>query len=221
MASPVHSTSTTGTTDTPNGTDQRGATRLATFGAGCFWGVEAAFRAIPGVVDATAGYLGGTQHNPTYEAVCSGRTGHAEVVQVEYHPDRVRYEQLLDAFWEMHDPTTRNRQGWDVGSQYRSAIFFHDPAQEAIAQASQETRQHSSKKRIVTEITAASTFYAAEEYHQRYHEKHGGASCHVPAPGVPAASSDHAQHPQADLRTDAGSPGGAPWRSWLGLFGRG
>jgi len=154
-------------------------TEKATFGAGCFWGIEAEFRKVEGVVDAAAGYLGGTLENPTYEDVCSGATGHAEVVQVEYDPSRVPYEELLRLFWEMHDPTTLNRQGPDVGTQYRSAAFFHSPEQEAAARASKEELDRSGHYRspIVTEITPATTFYRAEEYHQRYLEKRGLGSC--------------------------------------------
>ena len=148
----------------------------ATFGAGCFWGVEAAFRQIEGVLDVAVGYSGGATEEPTYKDVCSGKTGHAEVVEVEYDPSRVTYEELLDVFWENHDPTTRNRQGWDIGTQYRSAIFFHTPEQEAEAIASKERRQARYRKPIVTEITSASEFYRAEEYHQRYLEKRGMAS---------------------------------------------
>ncbi len=157
-------------------------TQKATFGAGCFWGVEATFREVPGVVSAAVGYAGGTLENPTYKDVCSGRTGHAEGVEVEYDPARAGYDDLLTVFWENHDPTTPNRQGWDVGTQYRSAIFFHTPEQEAIARASKAERERSGKYRkpIVTEITPASAFYRAEEYHQRYLEKQGLASCHLP-----------------------------------------
>lgn len=153
--------------------------KKATFGAGCFWGVEAAFREVEGVLETQVGYLGGTLKNPTYRDVCSDRTGHAEVVEVTFDPSRVSYEQILDVFWQIHDPTTINRQGPDVGTQYRSAIFFHSPAQEAGARASQERQQPRFQKPIVTEITPASTFYRAEEYHQRYLEKHGLASCHL------------------------------------------
>jgi len=153
----------------------------ATFGAGCFWGVEATFRKVEGVSNTAVGFLGGTMKNPTYEDVCRGTTGHAEVVEVEYDPSQVTYDQLLDVFWENHDPTTLNRQGPDVGDQYRSAIFFHTPEQEAAAKASMASLQKSSKVRdpIVTEITPVSTFYKAEEYHQQYLEKKGLASCHV------------------------------------------
>jgi peptide-methionine (S)-S-oxide reductase len=153
----------------------------ATFGAGCFWGVEATFRQIKGVTDAAVGYLGGTLDNPSYQDVCTGRTGHAEVVQVNFDPAQVSYEELLEVFWKSHNPTTLNRQGPDVGSQYRSAIFFHSPAQAAAAKASKEKQEAAGrfKRPIVTEITPAGTFYRAEEYHQRYLEKHGLRSCHV------------------------------------------
>ena len=153
----------------------------ATFGAGCFWGIEATFRQIEGVLDAVSGYLGGTLESPTYQDVCSGTTGHAEVVEVLYDPEKVDYEQLVDAFWEMHDPTTLNRQGPDVGEQYRSAIFFHSPEQQTAAEASKERLEASGRhsRPVATEITPASTFYRAEEYHQRYLEKRGQASCHI------------------------------------------
>jgi len=156
-------------------------TELATFGAGCFWGVEAAFRQIPGVMGTAVGYLGGTLENPTYHDVCTGRTGHAEVVRVEFDPSEVPYEHLLDVFWKNHDPTTLNRQGPDVGTQYRSAIFYHSPAQKEAAQASKEQLSKSGKfpRPIVTEITPASAFYKAEDYHQQYLEKRGLASCHI------------------------------------------
>jgi peptide-methionine (S)-S-oxide reductase len=153
----------------------------ATFGAGCFWGVEAAFQQLKGVTSTAVGYSGGTYANPTYKDVCSDRTGHAEVVHVEYDPTQISYDDLLKVFWENHDPTQANRQGPDVGSQYRSAIFFHTPEQEATARASKEALQASGRFRrpIVTEITPASEFWRAEEYHQRYLEKRGMASCHV------------------------------------------
>lgn len=202
MTVPTSTSTSTGASVSPGadsspqtGAPPTGGTRLATFGAGCFWGVEVAFREMPGVVDATVGYLGGTMSDPTYKDVCSGRTGHAEVVQVEYDPTAISYDQLLNPFWEMHDPTTLNRQGWDVGTQYRSAIFFHDAEQERVAQASKEALQGRSKKRIVTEITPTSTFYPAEEYHQRYLEKQGRASCHVPASRPAATSSTAADQP--------------------------
>ncbi|PYY11038.1 MAG: peptide-methionine (S)-S-oxide reductase [Acidobacteria bacterium] len=153
----------------------------ATFGAGCFWGVEESFRQIPGVLDTAVGYLGGHTQNPSYQDVCTDETGHAEVVQVAYDSAKVSYEQLLNTFWESHDPTTLNRQGPDIGTQYRSAIFFHSPEQERVARASKEKMQASGKFRrpIVTEITAASTFYRAEEYHQKYLAKRGVSHCHI------------------------------------------
>jgi len=156
-------------------------TETATFGAGCFWGIEAEFRRIPGVVDAAVGYGGGHTVNPTYKDVCTDETGHAEVVQVTFDPSMVSYEQLLDAFWQMHDPTQVNRQGPDFGSQYRTAIFFHSPEQKAVAEKSKAALQASGKfrKPIATEITAAGRFYRAEDYHQRYLEKRGAASCHL------------------------------------------
>ena len=151
----------------------------ATFGAGCFWGVEAALRKVQGVKTTAVGYSGGTLTNPTYEDVCTGLTGHAEVVQVNYDQAEVSYQELLDVFWEIHDPTTLNRQGPDVGTQYRSAIFFHTPKQEAAASASKENLAASGRyqRLIVTEITPASEFYRAEEYHQQYLEKRGPAHC--------------------------------------------
>ena len=153
----------------------------ATFGAGCFWGVEAAFRQIKGVKSTAVGYEGGTLDNPTYRDVCSDRTGHAEVVEVEYDPERVSYEQLLQVFWDNHNPTTLNRQGPDIGTQYRSAIFYHDAEQQASALASKEKLAQSGKfrKPIVTEIVPAKIFYVAEDYHQQYLEKRGLSSCHI------------------------------------------
>lgn len=153
----------------------------ATFGAGCFWGIEAAFRQAPGVKSTAVGYMGGTLKNPTYQDVCSSRTGHAEVVQVEFDPAQVSYEQLLNVFWENHDPTTLNRQGPDVGPQYRSAIFFHTPEQEAAARASVDAIARSGryKRPVVTEITAAPEFWRAEEYHQQYLEKRGVSHCRI------------------------------------------
>ena len=147
----------------------------ATFGAGCFWGVEAAFQKIKGVVSTRVGYSGGSSKNPTYKDVCSGRSGHAEVVQVEYDPSKTSYEELLDVFWSVHDPTQLNRQGPDVGTQYRSAIFFYNAEQEAAAKAAKAHLEKSGRHRkpIVTEIIPASEFYVAEEYHQQYFEKHG------------------------------------------------
>jgi peptide-methionine (S)-S-oxide reductase len=149
----------------------------ATFAAGCFWGVEAAFREIEGVVKTTVGYTGGSTSDPSYKRVCSGSTGHAEAVEVWFDPTAVSYGELLETFWAIHNPTTRNRQGWDIGSQYRSAIFFHDAEQERLATASRDEHQASSRRQIVTEIVPASAFYDAEDYHQRYVEKHGGATC--------------------------------------------
>jgi peptide-methionine (S)-S-oxide reductase len=154
---------------------------IATFGAGCFWGIEANFRRVPGVLDAVSGYSGGHMENPSYKDVCTDETGHAEVVQVTFDPAKVSYEKLLDTFWQMHDPTQVNRQGPDFGSQYRSAIFFQSPEQEAAAKKSKAALDASGKFRrpIATEITAAGTFYRAEEYHQRYLEKRGATSCHI------------------------------------------
>ena len=151
----------------------------ATFGAGCFWGVEAAFRQVEGLTATAVGYAGGTTENPTYREVCSHRTGHAEVVEVDYDPARVSYDELLEVFWANHDPTTRNRQGPDVGDQYRSVIFYHDEEQRAAAVASKEALDRSGRYRnpIVTEIAPAPTFYRAEEYHQQYLEKMGRSSC--------------------------------------------
>lgn len=151
----------------------------ATFGAGCFWGVEAAFRKVKGVVSTTVGYMGGTLENPTYEDVCTNLTGHAEVVEVIYDPSVVTYENLLDVFWKIHDPTTLNRQGPDYGTQYRSVIFYHTPEQEATARASKDKLQRSGmyKRDIVTQIEPATQFYRAEEYHQQYFEKTGRSSC--------------------------------------------
>jgi peptide-methionine (S)-S-oxide reductase len=153
----------------------------ATFAAGCFWGVEAAFRQIKGVVSTAVGYMGGTMKDPTYQDVCTGRTGHAEAVQVEFDPAQAPYQELLRVFWENHDPTTLNRQGPDVGTQYRSAIFFHTPEQEAAAQASRDALARSGryKRPIVTEIAPAPEFWPAEDYHQQYLEKRGLAHCRL------------------------------------------
>ena len=161
---------------TPERPDGR---QRATFAAGCFWGVEAAFRELDGVLDVTVGYTGGTTVDPTYEQVCGGATGHAEAVEVVFDPNKVSYRQLLDTFWHIHNPTTLNRQGWDLGSQYRSAIFFHDSEQERVALATRGSEQESLVKPIVTEIVPATTFYRAEEYHQRYFERSGYAACGV------------------------------------------
>jgi peptide-methionine (S)-S-oxide reductase len=153
----------------------------ATFGAGCFWGVEATFRKLEGVLATAVGYAGGTRANPTYEDVCTDTTGHAEVVEVEYDPARIDYDQLLQVFWDNHDPTALNRQGPDHGTQYRSAIFFHSPEQQASAEASKAALAASGRLRrpIVTEIAPASTFFRAEDYHQQYLEKRGLASCRI------------------------------------------
>ncbi|MFI5175065.1 MAG: peptide-methionine (S)-S-oxide reductase MsrA [Terriglobia bacterium] len=154
----------------------------ADFAAGCFWGVEAAFRQIKGVVSTAVGYEGGSFPNPSYEDVCSGTTGHAETVQVEFDPMQVSYNDLLNVFWENHDPTTRNRQGPDVGEQYRSAVFYHSPEQEAAALASKERLEKSGRfhSPIVTQIVPATRFYRAEDYHQQYLEKRGLAHCRIP-----------------------------------------
>ena len=156
-------------------------TEKATFGAGCFWGVEATFRNVEGVTDAAAGYAGGTKENPTYEDVCTDETGHAEVVQVEFDPARVSYEKLLDVFWANHNPTTLNRQGPDVGRQYRSVIFYHSPEQKKAAEESKAALEKSGRFRqpIVTQVEPAPKFYRAEEYHQRYLEKRGQTHCAI------------------------------------------
>jgi peptide-methionine (S)-S-oxide reductase len=153
----------------------------AMFGAGCFWGVEAAFARLPGVQSANSGYAGGTLENPSYQDVCTGRTGHAEVVQVKYDLAQVSYEELLQLFWQSHDPTTPNRQGPDVGTQYRSVIFYYDGEQEAAARASKQKLEENGALRrpIVTEIVPAAPFYRAEEYHQQYLQKRGLQSCHL------------------------------------------
>jgi peptide-methionine (S)-S-oxide reductase len=154
----------------------------ATFGAGCFWGVEAAFRNVEGVTATAVGYEGGHTDSPSYEQVCSHTTGHAEVVQVEYDPQKVGYEQLLDVFWHEHDPTQLNRQGPDVGDQYRSVIFVHDEDQEKAARASLDAEERSGRHRrpVVTQVVPAETFWKAEDYHQQYLEKRGLATCRIP-----------------------------------------
>lgn len=158
------------------------AIEKATFGAGCFWGVEAKFAAMPGVTSTAVGYEGGSLDQPSYKDVCTDQTGHAEVVELEFDNEKIAYDQILDAFFALHDPTTMNRQGPDWGTQYRSAIFFHSPEQEEqakakIAQLTEEGRYK--PKRIVTQVVPAQTFWRAEEYHQRYLEKRGLASCHI------------------------------------------
>ena len=150
----------------------------ATFGAGCFWGVEATFQNIPGVVKTTVGYSGGNLINPTYEQVCTDQTGHAEVIQITYDPSIVSYEKLLEIFWNLHDPTQLNRQGVDVGSQYRSVIFYHNNEQKKLAEESKKKIQEKITKKIVTEISKAQEFYPAEDYHQKYLDKQGKSSCH-------------------------------------------
>jgi peptide-methionine (S)-S-oxide reductase len=152
-------------------------TKKATFGAGCFWGVEAAFRQLDGVTKTRVGYAGGALENPTYEDVCSHTTGHAEVVEVDYDPDQVSYDELLEVFWRKHNPTQLNRQGWDIGDQYRSVIFVHDEQQRDAAEQSKQNEQAAYRKPIVTQIEPAPTFYEAEDYHQQYLEKRGRASC--------------------------------------------
>lgn len=156
-------------------------TEKATFGAGCFWGVEATFRNVEGVTDAAVGYAGGTKENPTYEDVCTDETGHAEAVQVEFDPAHVSYEKLLDVFWANHNPTTLNRQGPDVGRQYRSVIFYHSPEQKKAAEESKAALDKSGRFRqpIVTQVEPAPKFYRAEEYHQRYLEKRGQTHCAI------------------------------------------
>ena len=151
----------------------------ATFAAGCFWGVEATFRKMPGVLVTAVGYTGGATSQPTYEEVCTDRTGHAEAVEVTYDPTRVSYEQLLNVFWSNHNPTTLNRQGPDVGTQYRSAIFYHSPEQQAAAEKSKSSQQSRFSRPIVTQIVPAVPFYKAEDYHQQYLEKRGMSSCHL------------------------------------------
>lgn len=151
----------------------------ATFGAGCFWGVEAAFRRTKGVTATAVGYQGGTTDNPTYHDVCRGDTNHAEVVEIEFDPALVSYEDLLEVFWKNHNPTTKDRQGPDFGTQYRSVIFVHNSEQEALARASKAKAQANFAAPIVTEIVPAPTFWKAEDYHQQYLEKRGQASCHL------------------------------------------
>jgi peptide-methionine (S)-S-oxide reductase len=155
------------------------ATEKATFGAGCFWGVEAAFRRLAGVKSTQVGYAGGAMDHPTYQDVCTGRTGHAEVVEVAYDPQVVSYHDLLEVFWDNHNPTTLNRQGPDVGTQYRSVIFYHSPEQEAEARASRDAAQGRFPRPIVTQIVPAVSFWPAEDYHQQYLEKRGLAHCHI------------------------------------------
>jgi len=156
-------------------------TEKATFGAGCFWGVEEIFRNVKGVLSTSVGYAGGTQANPTYQDVCTDKTGHAEAVELEFDPSQVSYEQLLEVFWSNHNPTTLNRQGPDVGTQYRSVIFYHSPEQKSVASASKEKVEKSGRfnRPIVTQIEPASAFWRAEEYHQRYLQKRGQSHCAI------------------------------------------
>jgi peptide-methionine (S)-S-oxide reductase len=147
--------------------------KLATFGAGCFWGVEAAFQKIKGITKTTVGYMGGNLKNPTYEQVCTDKTGHTEVIQIEYDDKLITYKELLEVFWEIHDPTQLNRQGPDFGKQYKSVIFYHDKFQKEIAEKSKKQVQNKYEKNVVTEITPAKEFYQAEEYHQKYFQKQG------------------------------------------------
>lgn len=154
-------------------------TEKATFAAGCFWGVEAAFRQLPGVSATRVGYAGGHTDDPTYEDVCSDTTGHAEAVEIEFDPERVSYDELLGVFWRKHDPTQLNRQGYDIGSQYRSTIFFHTPDQQEAALRSKAEVQSKTTGRVVTELVPAGAFHEAEDYHQQYLEKRGRASCHA------------------------------------------
>ena len=172
----------------------------AAFAAGCFWGVEAAFRQVPGVVSTSVGYTGGRTQNPTYRAVCSDKTGHAEAIQVLYDPAKVSYQQLLQLFWDIHDPTTVNRQGPDIGSQYRSAIFYHNPQQRSLAEELKIklTQSGKFKRPIATQIKPASTFYKAEEYHQRYLEKLGRVSC-----AVAPSDNNEPEKPQKVIKTDS------------------
>jgi peptide-methionine (S)-S-oxide reductase len=158
---------------------QGGEVAKATFAAGCFWGVEAEFRRLEGVTGTRVGYIGGRTENPTYEQVCSHTTGHAEAVEVDFDPDRISYEDLLNVFWASHDPTQLNRQGPDIGDQYRSAIFFHDADQEVAATKSVALAQQNHRRPIVTQIAEAGTFWEAEDYHQQYLEKRGMATCTV------------------------------------------
>ena len=156
-------------------------TDKATFAAGCFWGVESAFRQVPGVIDTQVGYTGGKAANPTYKEVCTDATGHAEEIEITFDPDKVSYQALDELFFKMHDSTQVNRQGPDVGTQYRSAIFYHSPEQKVAAEAAKDALEKSGKykKPVVTQILPAGPFYRAEEYHQRYFEKNGGPSCHI------------------------------------------
>jgi len=162
-------------------------TEKATFAAGCFWGVEAEFRQLPGVLNTRVGYIGGKTANPTYQDVCGHGTGHAEAVEIDFDPAQVSYETLTRKFFELHDPTQLNRQGPDVGDQYRSAVFFHSPEQQATAEGIKADVQPAHRRPVVTEVNPAATFWEAEDYHQRYLEKRGLASCRIPGQEVEPA----------------------------------
>ncbi len=189
--SPTTPTATAEAAPALPGNGPAGAER-ATFAAGCFWGVEAGFREIEGVLETAVGYTGGRTANPTYREVCGSPTGHAEAVEVYFDPSMVTYEDLLAHFWQSHNPTTRNRQGVDIGSQYRSGIFTHSPEQQAAAVASRDGEQSRRRREIVTEILPASRFYRAEEYHQRYFEKSGRSSCALTVGGAVAGAPEAA-----------------------------
>jgi len=178
---PESASTTLPTTMNDSATPSTQRLEKATFGAGCFWGVEQVFRKVPGVTDAAVGYTGGTTSNPSYRQICTGATGHAEVVEVTFDPQRVTYERLVDIFFKIHDPTTLNRQGPDVGDQYRSVIFCHSDEQRKVAESMKDKAGKSGryKNPIVTFVEPAPSFWRAEEYHQRYFEKNGGPSCHV------------------------------------------
>ena len=178
MPSSLAATAAVAQTKTPmnNATNK---TALATFGGGCYWCTEAIYQMIPGVKSVSSGFAGGTRENPTYEEVCTGTTGHAEVIQIEYDPKKVSYEKILDTFWEAHDPTTLNRQGHDSGTQYRSIILFHNEEQRVAAEKSKHEASEKFGAPVVTEIVALREFYPAEEYHQKYYQKHGGVACHL------------------------------------------
>src|ERR1700722_3559227 len=196
------------------------ATELATFAAGCFWGVEAAFAKVDGVLETQVGYTGGQKSEPTYEEVCTDRTGHAEAVQVTFDPAKVSYAELLDVFWSAHDPTTVDRQGPDVGSQYRSAIFYHNAEQEKIAEASLKEVDQSKvfRRKIVTQIVPAEKFYTAEEYHQKYFARRGRAeSCHVGIAKVHTQLAAEAAKKRAGAGSAAAAKAGAACEDVCGV----
>lgn len=161
------------------GDNQLQNTKTATFAAGCFWGVEAVFAETLGVIETKVGYTGGKTKNPTYEQVCSNTTNHAEAIQIQFNPKKITYKKLLDIFWKLHDPTQLNQQGVNIGTQYRSAIFYHNEKQKQEAENSKQEQQKKLNKKIVTEITKITEFYLAEDYHQKYYKKHEGLACHV------------------------------------------